>query len=491
MKIVTEGKIINVYYDGSDLDDGMKDIKVSQWPFSVYNKLKKEIYAEAFRETNMWLMSLDETSRKRIARMYENCQAIITKNINVKQLISEVQNEVKNIQDILDYRNVYEWNAKEKAFPHIELRQVFLLNAQDLAITTYSDDEAHKLTCMGVSIKLLTPLWGTLADMVKAETSNTWKERKVLEIVKGTDIEKCPVYQKLQGFCYAKADSARNKISPAAQRGVTPQKLKEGTMAAAMVRFLSVYTITSPKDIVRSLFQDVKTYIDTSSITVLRDKAEASGSTTSDDDGVAQHYRRPGETRPSDRAMAQEYIKSPSFRKAIGINDVKTMTEYRATLDGILKDPNSLTELHLVIMAMAFIVDGKQVFSVRLLSTIKDKLSVRHAQVAAYYRMLKLGHEGIAGFIISKYSEVDPSDMTSLVSIIVRGLDQEQHAELEACYPLVNSNVSARNRHTETPGYKLIEKLVSFIIKHKFEQTVDFSNVRLEMLTLLLNMNKQ
>lgn len=478
MRLLIDYKTITVAYDQEgDVPEG-QTAQQSSWPFAVYNKLKKDAYADAFKETNQWLSSLDDHTRQRLWRFYENCHTVLMNEKEASSFVSGIRNEVVKIQDIIDANAVHEWNIGAKSFDNVTLTRVSLIKEEELARTTYNDEEAHLLTCFSVAIKILTPIWGTLTESVKNDTGNKWKEREALKIILDTTIAESPAFKKLNGFCHAKAETAQSKVSSTAQAGVTPDALKDGTIATAMIRFLAVYQISSPKNVINSLFQDIENYLSTEARNSFMDKGSGSGG--SDEDGLAHDWRRGQETRPSDRAMATQYIKNPELMvRDLKITNAtaKDITELAARL---LNKPNVMTDLHIHLVGGAMIVDGTPIMSVRLLNTIDDKVAMRVAQAAAYFRYRQLGFIGISNLLISRYTNKDLEDMGH-GDVTIKNLDSAKLEMLSELYPLTNANVSARKKYTETPGFKMIEKAVEFAISRDFETSEGFSEIRIEL----------
>lgn len=494
MYIVANPRDIQVIYEQGDVPENMGDIKECIWPYSVYAKLKKEAYKDAFKETNEYLRDLPKETVHRLVRFFENCKTIISTHGTPKVLISEIRNQVSLIHDIIDFRKVRDWNIKEDSFPFRKIEKVALMKKELLRDTTYNEESTNDLTCLCLSIKILTPIFGTLAEMVKKVTSNAWKERKILEILLDTEIEKSDAYQKLQLYCYGRADLAKNKISAASHRGMTLEKLKQGTLANAIIRFLAVYPISNEKDIVRALYQETTTYLNTSSVAEFIDKATVSGKSGNDEDSTTQQWRRGQDTRPSDRSMATRYIKNSFYtardlKLAENIPDIKTISkEINKKANELIKSPIAISKLHVSLIGLAFTVDSKQLLSARILSAITDRTAFRRAQVAASYRFEKLGCPGLAKFLIDPYKEIDLGDLSANSSIVIRPLTPEQQQQLVELYPLLNVNVSARNLFAETPGFKLIEKVTKFIIDHDYSDKHVFENIRTEMVERLVNL---
>lgn len=476
---------ITVTYNSDEVPKGYQGSMTNVWRNNVYNRFGKKEFSASFDETNEYLKEMSLEERQRVFRFYENCSAILIANTSVNSKIEAVREQIVNIHDLLDLERVIEFNDRRAIFEKVALAKVNLIKKEELARTTYSDGEAYQLTCLSIVIKILAPVWGSMITAVRSETGVDWKERKILETMKGTPIEQSDTYQKLDIFCQAKAETGTNKVSVAARAGTTLESMQAGIMAVAVVKFLVTFNITGPKNIIAGLFQDTTSYIDVMAHSRMRDKGAVGGAGT-EDDGIAQHWRRGQNTRPVDRAVLKGAIKDIESM----IRDLKlTNTSVKQIKDlhkKLLDKPNKVTLLHMRVMAAAFIIDKQQIFSVKLLAIVDDKEVIRLAQAMAYFSFIERGCSSIAEFIISDYCERDASVMVNRVAI--KGIGVDEHVILNEKYPLVNTKASNRKKHEETPGNKIMEEVVSFIMAHEFVTECTFEDIRPEFINLIKNM---
>lgn len=489
MRIDVVTRAIKISFDDDEISGDMPDSITYQ--YGMYVRLAKATYKESFDHVNLWLSSLPLSVRRRLVRFYNNTNAHLHLNDPgsdaVKAIVAKIALEVKNIEDLLDYKQVIIWNKEVECFPIVVLDKVNLIKEEDLKPTTYDDNEAYELECFSVIVKLLTPVFGKLAEVVKKDTSTGWKEKKCLEIIETSSFIQCAPYKKLLAYCNEKARLSSNKVSPAANRGVTEENLKRGTMAMAITKIMATYNIDSAKDIIRTVFQDVKTFIDTSSSASYQDKGSAAGSTSSEDDGVAQHWRRGQDTQASDRATTSAalldiklMLRDMELEGFCSVRDVTTLQ------NKLLKDPNNITPIHTSIMGRAFIVNKRQVIHCRILDVLKDPKAFRCAQALAYYRFLKLGCQDIADFVISKYLTKDAGIHT--MGSMITPLTKEQDQELATKYPTINP-LRNNQRDKQSPAKKKMDELATFITLHDFDGGVKLNNVRQELFKLALKLN--
>lgn len=486
MLTVLKQRALSVIYEDGDIPAGIEDAPSnSHWPYNIYIKLKNPEYADAFKETNEYVKELSGEERQRLFRFYENCSSIMVQNIPVNDVVKGIREEVIKIDDIIDPERIKAFNNRRMVFDWLELEKVELIKKEELERTTYTNAQANELMCLSVAMKIVTPVFGTLTNIVKSSSGVDWKERKVMEVLKGSTIEQSEAYQRLYVFCQAKGETARSKISSTAKAGLTLEKLQEGVMAIAVVKFLSTFCISGDKNIVTSLFQDTTTYIDMSSQGRFRDKGSV-GSSGEQDDGLAQHWRRGQNTRPVDRAVTIGALKNVKRM----MQDMKitsyTVKQVNDLAKELCANPNKIALIHIQLMAAAFVVDHRQVINVKMLAIVDDKEVMRKAQALAYFAFKERGYDCLANLIVSRYTVRSPEDMSTRKPC--RGLTVEDHEVLVSKYPLVNANVSNRKKHEETPGNKVIEEAVSFILKHNFENGHEFETIRQEMVHLIKEM---
>lgn len=492
MLIVSKSKLISVVYEKDDIpEDAPEILSSTQWHYNIYLKLSKEEYKNAFKEVNEYLKDISKEERHQLYMFYYNCMAALTQNKPYYEVVSLINKEVLKIDHIIDIERIRRFNNKRMVFDWLELEKVELIKKAELERTTYSNSQANDLMCMSVVVKILTPVFGRLAQYVAEPTGKEWKEPKVMEILEGTSLSKSEPFLRLMVFCQAKAEVCKNKISSTEKRGLTLEKLQDIVMAIAVVRCLAAFNITGPKNIIRQLFQDITNLLDSVSYTRIRDK----GSVTISDgqeEGLAHNWRRSLNSRPVDRAVVIGALKNTKkIASDIGISN-HSVKEINALTKELCDSPNKVLPLHIRLIAAAFIVNHKQVISVKMLAIIDDKLALRRAQALAHYLFLEKGYIGLANLLISKYRPMHEEEAAEVMREVIRPLGPEDKEVLLSKYPLINPdriiNKSSSRKHESTPGSIMIEDIVSFIQVNIFETNVSFSNIRHEMLDIVKNL---
>lgn len=338
---------------------------------------------------------------------------------------------VKELYTILDYQTVYDWMDKNVKIEYPEKVEEFLPEGRD-PDRTYIQEDYKALTALGLTLRLVVPMWVQYIYDHTDAIGNDRKELMALKLLDMTEIIYSEPYERFVRFIEATNTSVENvKNTYKTIVGVGSEEQLEISKTRKIVRRVAFIDPLVGDGIIQAVFNEIRNQpTDTQrSQHKIKDKKKTASRSDEEESSIIEQYRIKEELPKGDTRAISYYLEQLLYLQAMD----KTFTAgekriLKRLIKELIQDGHEMDK-HNLMMAM-FFVKGIPPESIEVV----DREYQIAACVSVYGLMVKWGRYDLALLALGKL-EINNDDMGAVASSNRSTIPPELDRQLDELYP--------------------------------------------------------
>lgn len=338
---------------------------------------------------------------------------------------------VKELFTIVDYESVYDWMDKNVKIEYPEKVEQFLGDGRD-PDRTYIQEDYKALTALGLTLRLVVPIWVQYIYDHGDAIGNDRKELMALKLLDMTNIIYSEPYERFVRFIEATNDCVENvKNTYKTIVGVGSEEQLEISKTRKIVRRVAFIDPLIGDGIIQAVFNEIKNQpTDTQrSQHKIKDKKKTASRSEEEETSVIEQYRIKEELPKGDTRSISYYLENLLYLQSTDSSFTRSeINILKRLIKELIRDGHEVDK-HNLMMAV-FFVKGIPPESIEVV----DREYQIAACVSVYALMVKWGKYDLALLALGKLED-NTDDIGPAPSANRSTIPAELDRQLDELYP--------------------------------------------------------